>query len=171
MKAFEGFPKGLPKVFAATVAIYLVAFYGIEHMRSRKGPWTVGYETDANGRPTLVVNQPGLGISDVRIVFAEEAAPTNFQPATVTFEAPQHVPFELPFGECFFQDLTFLPGTVTLRPFPGHEVELLPRALYVNRREEAWVPGTTFEEFQTNRVPHLVEEMAPEADLRPPPQY
>lgn len=158
MKAFEGFPKGLPIVFAVTVVIYLAAFYGIEHMRSRKGPWSVGFETDATGRPTLVVNQPGLGISDVRIVFAEESAPTNFQAATVTFETPQRVPFELPFGECFFQDLTFLPGTATLRPFPGHEVELLPRALYVNRREAAWVSGAVLEQFQTNRVPHLLAE-------------
>lgn len=160
MKAFEGFPKRLPLVFAITVAIYLSAFYGIEHMRSRKGPWSVGYETDGNGRPTLVVNQPSLGISNVRIVFAEETAPAHFQAATVTFAAPERVPFELPFGECFFEDLTFLPGTVTLRPFPGHEIELLPRALFVNRREQAWVSGASFEEFQTNRVPHLVSEEA-----------
>lgn len=160
MKTFEGFPKRLPLVFAITVAIYLVAFYGIEHMRSRKGPWSVGYEIDGNGRPALVVSQPGLGIDNVRIVFAEESAPTNFQTATVTFAAPERVPFDLPFGECFFQDLTFLPGTVTLRPFPGHEIELLPRALYVNRRERAWISGAIHEEFQTNRVPHLVTEEA-----------
>lgn len=158
MTTFEGFPKRLPLVFAITVAIYLAAFYGIEHMRSRKGPWFVGYETDGQGRPTIVVNQPSLGISNVRIIFAEETAPTDFRSATVTFTAPEQVPFAQPFGECFFQDLTFLPGTVTLRPFPGHEIELLPRALYVNRREQAWVSGATYEEFQTNRVPHLVAE-------------
>ena len=158
MKAFEGFPKGLPIVFAITVAVYLAAFHWIEHTRVRKGPWSVEFGVDGKGRPALTVSQDSLGISDVRIVFAEETLPHQVSTTNVVFGGPRHVPFELPYGECFFQDLTFLPGTVTLRPFKGHEMELLPRALLVNRREHAWKSGKVIEVFQTNRVPHLLEE-------------
>ena len=42
-----------------------------------------------------------------------------------------------PFGEIVFQDLTFLPGTVTFNFF-GHEVELLPRVLIVDKQERDW---------------------------------
>ena len=157
MKAFEGFPKGVPSVFAITVAVYLAAFHGIERSRARKGPWSVEFGVDGQGRPAVTVSQDGLGISDVRVVFVEETLTNQFVGTNVLFGGPRRVPFELPFGECFFQDLTFLPGTVTLRPFKGHEVELLPRTLLVNRREYAWKSGEVIEVFQTNRVPHLVE--------------
>ena len=40
----------------------------------------------------------------------------------------------LPFGEMIFQDPTFLPGTVTMRQF-GHEIELLPRVLIIDKKE------------------------------------
>ena len=158
MKAFDGFPKGLPIVFTATVAVYLLAFYGIEHSRDRKGPWSVQFDLGADGAPMVVVSQEELGIDGVRIVFPEEAAPEGFAPSRVAFSRPRHVPFVTPLGECFFQDLTFLPGTVTLRPFDGHEIEMLPRALFVNRREYAWEAVDEIRIYQTNRVPHLVAE-------------
>jgi len=156
MKAFEGFPKGLPIVFAVTIAVYLAAFHWIEHTRSRKGPWTVEFGLDERGRPALTVSQAGLGIDGVRIVFVEETATNAVVSSKLSFGEPRNVPFELPFGECFFQDLTFLPGTVTLRPFQGHEVELLPRVLLVNRREFPWKSGAMIEVYQTNRIPHLL---------------
>ncbi len=37
-------------------------------------------------------------------------------------------------------DTTFLPGTVTFELF-GHEIELLPRALIIDRQEHAWQPN------------------------------
>jgi hypothetical protein len=36
-----------------------------------------------------------------------------------------------------FQDPTFLPGTVTMRLF-GHQIELLPRVLTIDREEYPW---------------------------------
>ncbi len=158
MKVSEGFPKGILVLFAATAAVYFAAFYGIEHARSRKGPWTVGFLRDADGRPTLRIDQAGLGIENVRVVFPEETLPSEFRATNVTFEIPHEPPFALPVGNCFFEDLTTLPGTVTLRPFKGHEVEMLPRALFVNRKEYPWESGKTIEVFQTNRVPHLLKE-------------
>jgi hypothetical protein len=35
-----------------------------------------------------------------------------------------------------------LPGTVTLRLF-GHEIELLPRVLIIDRKEHPWKAGDT----------------------------
>jgi len=155
MKVSEGFPKGLPLVFVATVAVYLLVFHGIERARDRKGPWNVHFET-AGGAPSLVISQSGLGVENMRVVFPEESAPEGFVATNIVFATPRQAPFATPFGECFFQDLTFLPGTVTLRPFEGHEVELLPRTLYVNRREHPWKPGGVIEVRQADRVPHLI---------------
>jgi hypothetical protein len=58
---------------------------------------------------------------------------------TVRFDEPQQ---QVPFGQWKFDDLMYLPGTVTLRFF-GHEVELLPRILYLNRTEHPWQSGET----------------------------
>jgi hypothetical protein len=38
-------------------------------------------------------------------------------------------------------DLRFLPGTVTFQLY-GHEVELLPRALMIDRQEHPWKPDS-----------------------------
>ena len=40
-----------------------------------------------------------------------------------------------------YADLTYLPGVITLELF-GHEIELLPRTLYVNRHAIPWTAGT-----------------------------
>ena len=47
------------------------------------------------------------------------------------------MPYEVPFGKCVFMDTTFLPGTVTFELF-GHEIELLPRVLIIDRQEHRW---------------------------------
>jgi hypothetical protein len=49
-----------------------------------------------------------------------------------------------PFGSVKFLDTTVLPGTVTLDLF-GHEVELLPRTLIVDKREHPWSSGQRIE--------------------------
>jgi hypothetical protein len=41
-----------------------------------------------------------------------------------------------------FLDTTFLPGTVALSLF-GHEVQLLPRVLTIDKVEKAWRSGET----------------------------
>jgi hypothetical protein len=49
--------------------------------------------------------------------------------------------FALPFGECIYQDLMFLPGVVTMNLL-GHEIELMPRTLVIDKKEVPWVtPG------------------------------
>ena len=56
---------------------------------------------------------------------------------TLLFAQPRPVPYEVPFGKCVFMDTTFMPGTVTFDLF-GHEIELLPRALIIDRQDHPW---------------------------------
>jgi hypothetical protein len=82
-----------------------------------------------------MVNQSSLNISNVQLVFVGERL-TN-SPGVVRFDRPLQ---PIPFGKTKFEDLTYLPGSVVFNFF-GHEVELLPRTMYVNRKERAWSNG------------------------------
>jgi len=124
---------------AIAVVIYIIAYGWIEHRRNRNGPWEVTFTDGATNAAMLVVNQSNLGITNVQIVFAEAKVATNAQD-NVSFRTPRQVPFELPFGQCVFLDLTFLPGTVTFRMF-GHEIELLPRVMMLDHEEHPWRSG------------------------------
>ena len=115
------------------VAIYAGGFALDQHLRTRRGPWEVTFTTEPSGVPAIIVNQPKLNIANLKIVFEGESA-TN-APTTVAFDVPQKPP---PFGKVKFEDLTYLPGTVTC-DFFGHEIELLPRTLYINRKPHPWI--------------------------------
>ena len=115
------------------VGIYAGGFAFDQHLRIRRGPWEVTFTTEPSGAPAIFVNQPKLNIANLKIVFDGESA-TN-APATVLFDAPQK---PVPFGKVKFEDLTYLPGTVTF-DFFGHEIELLPRTLYLNRKAHSWI--------------------------------
>jgi hypothetical protein len=129
-------------IFAVALIGYAVIFKWIGHRRVVKGPWAVTFATESDV-PILIVNQPKLGIRDVRIVFAGERVTTN--PAqTLDFAQPRPVPFEVPFGKCVFLDPLFLPGTVALELF-GHEIQLLPRVLTIDKVERPWRNGETVE--------------------------
>ena len=109
------------------------AFFLIDQMfRTRKGPWEVTFTTNGQGHATILIDQNSLGINDVQITFQSEHV-TN-TPGVVRFDKPKQT---LPFGKTKFEDLTYLPGSVAF-DFFGHEVELLPRTLYLNKKEHAW---------------------------------
>jgi len=137
--------KGVAIVFVAAAMFYVAAFWGIEHLRHRKGPWEVAFGSDAQGNATLTIAQPSLKLTDVRLVLRGERA-TN-EPATVRFD---RVLRPVPFGRVIYEDLTFLPGVVTFDLF-GHEVELLPRALVANRQAIPWQSGVTIDLWPTNK--------------------
>ena len=44
---------------------------------------------------------------------------------------------DVPFGKCIYQDLMFLPGVVTMNLL-GHEIELMPRTLVIDKKEIPW---------------------------------
>jgi hypothetical protein len=120
--------------FILALAVYFISFYLIENRRTRNGPWQVSFTSDA-GAPALVINESKLNITNVKIVFQGEAAPgTN---STYFYSKPQPVPFEVPFGKCIFEDITFQPGTIVFTNF-GHEIQLMPRVLTIDRQEHAW---------------------------------
>jgi len=143
--------------FLIAVALYVTFYAGIEHRRARKGPWEVTFITNSDGSPAIILNQPKLAITNVQITFPgasvpatkptgnDRAAPINYEsggtveqlPTTLLFKEPRPVPYEVPFGQCVFMDLISLPGTVAFKLF-GHEIELLPRVLVIDRQEHAW---------------------------------
>jgi hypothetical protein len=144
----DGILKHLALAFAAAAAIYIVAYHGIEHRRTRHGPWQVAFTNDATGSPALLINQPALSITNVQIVFPG-AMTTNFSPQTLTFATPRNVPYDLPFGRCLFMDTTFLPGTIVFHLF-GHEIQLIPRVLTIDGTEQTWRSDTTISLAPTN---------------------
>ena len=119
------------------VAIYAAGFALDQHLRTRRGPWKVTFTTEPSGAPAIIVNQPKLSVVNFKILFAGETMTPA--PGAVAFDFPQK---PVPFGKVKFEDLTYLPGTVTF-DFFGHEIELLPRTLYINRKPVPWQSNTT----------------------------
>jgi hypothetical protein len=122
------------------LAAYGACFWLLQHRRVANGPWEVAF-TSESGMPVLVVKQGALGIGEVRLVFPGQSAPAHAR-ETVRFALARPVPFDLPFGECVFLDPLFLPGTVVLEAF-GHQIQLMPRVLTIDRVERAWHSGET----------------------------
>ena len=141
MKA-EGPAKHFVLAFLLVLAGYIVLYRGIEHRRIRNGPWRVTFTTGSGHVPTIVVDQPRLALTNVQIRFAGDTLSRTNAPVTLVFGEPRPVPYEVPFGKCVFMDTTFLPGTVTFELF-GHEIELLPRALIIDRQDHPWQPDAT----------------------------
>jgi hypothetical protein len=122
--------------FGIAVLVYVIFYAGIEHRRTRNGPWQVTFTNDASGAPELIVNQPKLGITNVQITFAGETN-LNSTNALLVLDTPQPVPYDIPFGKCVFMDTTFLPGTIVFELF-GHEIQLIPRVLTFDKKEIPW---------------------------------
>ena len=127
-------------VFVAALALYLAAYSGIEHRRVRKGPWEVTFTNDASGAPMISIFQPRLGLTNVQIVFPGATQSGSNAATTLAFAQPRPVPFDVPFGKCIFMDTTFLPGTIVFDMF-GHEVQLIPRVLTIDKQERPWQSG------------------------------
>jgi len=138
----EGPAKHFILAFLLALAGYILLYQGIEHRRTRNGPWRVTFTTGNANAPTIVIDQPRLAITNVQILFAGESLSPTTAPVSLVFEQPRPVPYEVPFGKCVFMDTTFLPGTVTFELF-GHEIELLPRALIIDRQDHPWQPDAT----------------------------
>jgi hypothetical protein len=145
----SGFPfKAVGLTFVVALALYCVIFYGIEYRRRYKGPWEVTFVSDAQGNPSVIIYQPKLRISAVEVLFlGERLAVTNLS-EKVSFDQPKKA---IPFGKRLFEDLTFLPGVETF-DFFGHEVELLPRVLVVNKKEVPWQSEAVLELSPTNKL-------------------
>jgi hypothetical protein len=122
-------------VFVAAAIAYFAAFAWIENRRTRNGPWSVTFAADETGIPSLTVNQPNLKISNLKIRFPDQSV--SLTNVALIFQPPKPVPFDVPFGKCVFEDTTFQPGTVVLDLF-GHEIQLMPRVLTIDKKEIPW---------------------------------
>ena len=138
----EGAAKHILMAFLLALACYIIFYQMIEHRRTRNGPWQVTFTASAAGVPVIVINEPKLAVTNVQISFAGQTLPATNYPIALVLGQPKPVPYEVPFGSCVFMDTTFLPGTVTFQFF-GHEIELLPRVLVIDRQEHLWRPDTT----------------------------
>ena len=83
------------------------------------------------------------------IVFSGSVAPTNL-PQTIRFPHGRVAPFDLPMGKCVFLDTLYLPGTVTVQVL-GHEIQMMPRTLSLDRVEHPWLSGEKI--LLTNSAP------------------
>ena len=138
-------PRTMALLFPVVLVAYLATFYGCERWRAHNGPWEVTFTTNALGQPVMRAAQTSLHLSNVQIAFAGESF-TN-APETVRFD---RVLRPVPFGKVIFEDLTALPGVITLDLF-GHEIELLPRVLIVNKKEVSWQSGLSLVLSPTNK--------------------
>jgi hypothetical protein len=141
--AFSVKSAGNLKHFLYPLVIALLGYAGFfscdKYLREKNGPWEVTFMTDSSGIPGIVIQEPRLSIANVKIVFpGGRTAQTNL-PIAVVFDNPIKT---VPFGKFIFHDLMYLPGTVTLELF-GHEIELLPRVLIIDRKERPWKSDTT----------------------------
>ena len=135
----SGVAKQFSLVFLAALAGYFILYYAIEGRRKHNGPWQITFTRNASGDPAFVINQPRLGITNLSLTFSGATISTT-NLGTQTFAQPRETPFNVPFGRCIFQDLTSLPGTLTFEMF-GHEVELIPRVLTIDKKERPWDSG------------------------------
>jgi len=147
MESSDRLPRHLLIGFVLAVVIYAGFFAGDQAFRRRKGGWEVEFHTNASGHAAITVNQSALQVANVQIVFGGETA-TNGG-GRVVFDKPRQA---IPFGKTKFEDLTYLPGSVAF-DFFGHEVELLPRTLYLNKKEQAWQPNAVHELKGTEKLP------------------
>ena len=115
---------------------YTVSYKAIEHARTRKGPWEVVFTNTAAGIPSMVINQRKLGITNVVVGFSEPPAPAG-ELGKVSLSEARAVPWNAGFAKCVYMDTTFLPGVITFQLY-GHEIELLPRVLVIDRKERSW---------------------------------
>jgi hypothetical protein len=139
-------------VFA--IVLYAASYSFIEHMRQRKGGWHVTFASDLAGQPEVWVAQPVLGITNVQFRFPGEKISAMKLRKTVVFTSPIT---NVPFGQIIFIDTTFLPGTITFDLF-GHEVQLLPRILIVNKREVPWQSNQAIELTPVEKLPSEVRK-------------
>lgn len=153
MNSSDKLPRHLAIGFLMALAIYAAFFSFDQRIRHRKGPWEVAFHTNLTGYAAITINQPALGITNVQVVFQSESATNQ---GRVLFRQPQQ---SVPFGKVKFEDLTYLPGSVAF-DFFGHEVELLPRTLYLNKKEHPWKSDSVFKLEPGEKLP-------PEASFDP----
>jgi hypothetical protein len=137
--------------FLLAVIVYASFFACDSHLRHRKGAWKVEFASKA-GEPMITINEPNLEIRNVRVVFVGEK--TTNAAGSVEFDFPGK---DIPFGRIKFEDLTYLPGSEVF-DFFGHEVQLMPKTLTINKRAMPWKSGAVIEAHSNEKFPPVPEK-------------
>ncbi len=132
----DGLFRHLALAAGLALVFYVAAFSLIEHRRAVKGPWEIAFFSDAAGHPSLEISQRTLQILEKLSFPEDKVARANLAERVKFREATTN----LPFGEMLLQDALYLPGTITLR-LCGHQIEVLPRTLIVDKTEHPWKAG------------------------------
>jgi hypothetical protein len=141
--------KSVALTFVLAAVFYCFAYSWMTRWQTGRGPWLVEFGTNVAGRPQMIITQPALGLSNITVCFeGETLAPTD-RTGTVAFSKPRQ---PTPFGEVIYDDLMRQPGVITLDLF-GHEVELIPKHLVLNRHPVGWTNGAVFTLVATNKIP------------------
>lgn len=127
----------LLRVGLVSLVGYIAVFSWIENSRRKNDPWEITF-TQVDNSPALLVSHARLGLTNVTIIFPDAVA-TN-TPQTIRFEHGRVAPFDLPFGKCVFLDTLYLPGSMAMELF-GHQIQLMPRTMLIDRLEHAWLSG------------------------------
>jgi hypothetical protein len=139
--------------FVLAALLYAGLFLTDQHLRTRRGPWEVRFHATPGEDPWLTINQPSLGLTNILIEFpGERSDPVD---ALVRFHTPEQT---IPMGQVKYEDLTYLPGVVTLEVFE-HEIELLPRVLYLNRQAQPWRSNARIQLRPEDRPPAMGEPL------------
>ena len=158
----ERFGLQVALVFVVCLVGYALLYSCDSRLRAGKGPWSVRFDTTSNDIPRLVINQPALGVTNVTITFPGESVTLTNGPTNLLFTTPT---IEPPFGKLRHHDLMYLPGVVTLLAF-NHEIELIPRGLFIDRREVKWPSARSFALAPTNAPPPAHVERKRTKDLQ-----
>ena len=141
--------KSITTTFVVAVIFYFLAYGWMSRWQTGRGPWQVEFTTNQTGVAQIVIAQPALGLSNITLRFeGETLAPTN-HPGIVLFSKPRQA---TPFGELIYDDLMRQPGVITLDMF-GHEVELIPKHLILNRQPVSWTNNIVISLAATNKIP------------------
>src|SRR3954471_20779457 len=92
--------KSMAVWFLVVLALYFATFYGMEHWNQKNGPWEVAFVSDETGLPAVVISQPKLNISTVKIIFVgERASQTNVSQNLLFNQPATSLPVPMPIGE------------------------------------------------------------------------
>lgn len=142
--------------FTAVLIFYVLAWSGMEYLRTHNGPWEIQFSATDSASAQVTINQHSLGITNAVIHFTDTIGLTPAD-EKVVFDTVSASP---PFGKFFYQDLTFLPGVVTLQ-IQGHLIELRPRNLVVNTNQIPWNPAPEISLSATTNTPPITYSNVP----------
>lgn len=155
--------KYLPVVylFLATLVTYVLLWKGMDHLRNHNGPWIVHFASTPDNKATLTINNHKKGVTNA-VITISGIPETPLTDTTVEFD---DVSKEVPFGKFIYHDLMFLPGVVALHVH-GHEIQLVPRTLFINKEEVPWSPAPNIELIASTNAPPVEYTNVPEPKVQ-----